>query len=829
LPNGTGDQGDTAATRRGGFGGRFTWKRVLIGLGIVVLLAIIGGAGYAYWVVQRAMPTVNGSASLPGLSAPVTVTRDTYGVPHIVGATVADVYAAQGYVHAQDRLFQMFYYRQLGAGKLAEAFGPTAVDADKFLRTIGMRRAAEAEWQQTTPEVRTALEAYAKGVNAFLHTHSDSLPIEFNLLGTKVDDWQPVDSLSFAKVMAWDLSGNWDQELLNADLRAKLGPERAAQLLPSYPADGPFVVPGANSGSNSAPVSPVLQAFNLNVRPWLPSTGLTGLGSNNWVIDGTKSATGKPLLSNDPHLTVQNPSIWYQVHLSTTDGKFDAAGFGFAAAPGIVTGHNRDITWGVTNAEGDVQDLFIEKLDPSGHPGQYQSPDGWKPLQVITETIMVKGDQPVTQTVRFTGHGPLISDALTAISATIGSTVKDPLALQWTAAKPGHLMEALLGLQQAHNWQEFRAALSKWSVPGQNFVYADKQGNIGYQMTGEQPIRKKGDGMAPVPGSTGEYDWSGYVPFDDLPRSYNPPDHFIATANNKTFGADYKYPIQGTWAPPWRISRILEMLKAKDKLSVDDFRAMITDTHSLMARKIAPLIAALKPSDARAQQAVKLLSTWDGNVTADSVAATIYEVTVQQALSETFSDDLGPDLFQEYLGGSGSSVLRAFDLLVDKPEDPFWDKTGTPAHENRDAILGLALSDAMADLTSGLGDDMTTWQWGKVHTITPRHTFGSQPVVSGVFNLSALPIGGDGTTVAVSGFELLAPYAATTHQSYRMIVDVGDWTKSLAIFATGESGQPYNKHWGDIYQAWVNGDFNPLLYDPGQIQAAREGVLTLTP
>jgi penicillin G amidase len=494
-----------------------------------------------------------------------------------------------------------------------------------------------------------------------------------------------------------------------------------------------------------------------------------------------------------------------------------------------VTGHNRDIAWGVTNTSADTQDLFIEKLDPAGHPGQYLSPDGWKPLQVITETIMVKGDQPITQTIRFTGHGPLISDALTAISATIGTTIQEPLAFQWTASKPGHIMEALLGLQQAHNWQEFRAALSKWSVPGQNFVYADRQGNIGYQMTGDQPIRKKGDGTQPVPGWTGEYDWSGYVPFDDLPRSYNPPEHFIATANNKSFGPGYKYPIEGTWAPPWRISRILEMLKAKDKVSVDDFRVMLTDTHSLMARHIAPLIAALKPSDVRAQAAVKLLAGWDGDLTVDSVPATIYEVTVQKALSETFSDELGADLFAEYLGGNGSSVLQAFELLIDKPNDPFWDRTDTPARENRDAILELALNDALSELTSGLGDDMTTWQWGKVHTITPRHTFGSQPIISGIVNLSSLPLGGDGTTVSVSGFELLAPYDIRVHQSYRMIIDVGDWNKSLAIFATGESGQPYSKHWGDMFAAWDNGEFNPLLYDPKQIEAAKEGVLTLTP
>jgi penicillin G amidase len=804
---------------------RVTGKRVLIGIGVVALVLVLAGAGYAYWSIQRTMPTINGTATLPGLSAPVTVTRDKYGVPHIVAANRQDLYAAQGYVHAQDRLFQMFYYRLVGTARLAETFGPAARNPDIFLRTLGMRRAAEAEYAQMAPEVRTALEAYARGVNAFLHSHTDSMPLEFNLLGAKMDDWQPVDSVTFGKVMAWDLSANWDVELIGADLVAALGPQRAAQLLPDYPREGPFIVPGASSGG----LAPAVAAFNSAVRPWLPNTGLEGLGSNNWVVDGTKSATGKPLLANDPHLGVANPSIWYQVHLSTSDGNYDAVGFGFASAPGVVTGHNKDIAWGVTNVSADTQDLFIEKLDPAGHPGQYLTPDGWQRLEVLTETVIVKGAEPVTQTVRITRHGPIVSDALAAISSTIGTTIKEPLAMQWTAARPGHLMEALYDLQTASNWEQVRSALSKWSVPGQNFVYADRQGNIGYQMTGEQPIRKKGDGKVPVPGDTGEYDWSGYVPYDDLPRLYNPPEHFIATANNKNFGPDYAYPIAGAWSTPWRISRILEMLKAKDKLSIDDYKAMLVDTQSPVAKKIAPLLGKLQPEPGKAQEAVKQMQSWDGNVGADSVVAAIYEVTVQRAISETFGDDMGRELFEQYLGGAGASSLRSLELLLDSPDDPFWDKQGTSAKETRDDVLLSSLNSAISDMESGLGNDMSQWTWGKLHTFTARHTFGSQPVLSGIFNLTTVPMGGDGTTVAVASFERLEPFEMTTHQSYRMIVDTSDWSKSLGVFATGQSGQPFNKHWGDMLTAWQTGAFNPLLYTQQEIEANREGVLTLNP
>lgn len=811
---------------------RFTPRRVLLGIAAVALLLFLGGVAYAYWTVQRALPSLSGTVSVPGLSAPVTVTRDAQGVPHIVAANVEDLFAAQGYVHAQDRLFQMFYFKRLGAGRLAEAFGPAAAKPDIFLRTVGMRRAAESELALLSPEVRKGLEAYARGVNAFVNARRDNLPVEFGILGITMDEWGPVDTLAFGKVMAWDLGNNWESELTVADLQATLGPTRTAQLYPDYPPDAPVIVPRNNSGS----ASPLLAAFNRDVRPWLPSAGLRDVGSNNWVVDGTKSATGKPLLSNDPHLGVQNPSIWYQVQLTTTDGKYDVAGYSFAGAPGVVVGHNREIGWGVTNASTDVQDIFIERLDPT-RPGQYQTADGWKPLTVLTETILVKGSTPVTQTVRLTNHGPILKDAFDTIyadepiSATIGNTMREPYALQWTALKPGRLIEAIYDLQTASNWQEFRAALSKWSVPGQNFVYADREGNIGYQMTGDQPVRRKGDGKSPVPGWTGEYDWQeASVPYDELPRSYNPPEHYIATANNKSFGEDYPYPIEGEWSAPWRISRIVEMLEAKEKLSPDDFKAMLMDTSSPLARKVAPLLAALKPQDTQAQEAVKLFNGWDGNLSAESAAAAVYEVTIQTAISETFSDDLGFGLFVEYAGSGGNTALRSLEVLLDKPDDPFWDRTDTPDRERRDDILLRSLNRGLPALGSVAGTDISGWTWGKLHTITPRHNIlGSQPLISGMFNLNTLPFGGDGTTVSVSSYNLLLPFDVANHQSFRMILDASDWSKSLGVYAGGQSGQPGSQYWGSQLSAWQRGEFYPMLYTPEQVEADKAHVLTLNP
>ncbi|MDQ6695439.1 MAG: penicillin acylase family protein, partial [Chloroflexota bacterium] len=432
------------------------WRRILYGVAIVFVLLIAGVGGFIWYTVQKSQPTVNGSAQLKGLSGPVTVTRDTFGVPHIVAANISDLYAGEGYVHAQDRLFQMFLFRAVGEGRLSETFGGGQLDTDRFLRFVGFRRAAEAETKQLPADVRSALEAYSRGVNEFIHTHADSLPLEFGLQDIKMEDWQPVDTIAFGKLQAWDLSNSWSDDLLRSDVIAKVGAATAARLFPQYPQSGPFIVSNTSSGF----ALPALQAYNNKVKPWLLNMGLDGLGSNNWVVDGSKSTTGKPLLANDPHLAARNPSIWYQVHLSTSDGKYDAVGFSFAGAPGIITGHNQNIAWGVTNTGTDVQDVFLEKLDPAGHPAQYLSGDKWLPMQVITETFLVKGGDTVTNTVRITGHGPLLSDfvASAPVTSTPGISLNgQPYSMQWTAAKPGHLFEAVYGLQTASNWDQFRA------------------------------------------------------------------------------------------------------------------------------------------------------------------------------------------------------------------------------------------------------------------------------------------------------------------------------------------------------------------------------------
>lgn len=822
---------------------RYNWRVILAIFGVVIVVLAAAGVGYFYWEFNRRLPTTSGTVSFPGLSAPASVTRDSYGVPHIVAANVNDVYAAEGYVHAQDRLFEMFLFRTYMQGRLSEYFDPQAVDIDRFWRTLGLYRAAQQELAQLRPDVKAALQAYSNGVNQFIHTHRDTLPMEFYFTGLSMDDWQPVDTLAFGKLEAWDLTQDWSREILDYDMADAVSSSQYAELFPAYPADEPIIVPGKSSGTGTTHSTPassadqggkndifgmMLQEYNTRIRPFLLNYGLSDLGSNNWVIDGSKSTTGKPILANDPHLAVRNPSIWYQVHLSTSDGKYDVVGFSFPSAPGVITGHNQNIAWGVTNTEADVQDLYFENLDPVNHPGQYQQGNQWLPLQTYTETIQVKGGDPITQTVRVTSRGPIISDAFTA-NDPLESVITQPLSLQWTALQPGHLLESLFDLQTATNWTEFRKALSEWTVPGQNFVYADLQGNIGYQMTGDYPIRKKGDGSMPEPGYTGDYGWTGYVPFDSLPRAYNPPSHFIATANNKPFTDTTNLPITGVFAPPWRIERITQLINAKPKLSVDDFKAMQLDTQSLMAKDLAPIIAAVPAGDPNTQQVIGLFKGWNGNLTADSATAGVYEVFLNEVLTETLSDNLGSIRLGNYLGTSDTTAMQALQGLMHKPDDLLWDRTDTSQVEKRDDILLRSMTDTITLLQSAISTNAQDWTWGKLHTLSPAHPFGQLPIFGNFFNLPAQPIGGDNSTVSVAAYSLVNPFTVERHQSYRMIIDLSNWSNSLAIYPNGQSGQPGSKHFGDFLTTYMNGDYNPLVYSSQDIDAHKEATLTLQP
>jgi len=797
-------------------------RRVLAILGIILLLGIIALAGLAVFLLRRPLPVTSGQLRLPGLSAPVSVVRDHAGFPHLTGATSADLFRAQGYVVAQDRLWQMDFFRRVGAGRLSEVLGAATLDVDRFARTIGWRRAAQKELATLPADSRAALQQYADGVNAFLDTQADALPLEFTILGYKPEPWTPLDIVTFGKVQAWSLGENLDVEITMADLQAKLGPARAAALLPAYPDQQPTIALQSalhGQAGGRRPTSLALRAL------FGSGAGSDPLGSNNWVVDGTRSVDGHPLLANDPHLGVQNPSIWYALQMRAADGSLDVEGVTFPGVPGVIVGHNKDITWGVTNLGPDTEDLFIEHLDPAGHPGQYEFQGAWRSLDVLTETIRVKGADSQDLAVRSTHHGPLLD--------AVRDDLKQPSALQWAALQTGGVPDAVLRLDRATDWASFHAALAGWAAPGQNFVYADIKGNIGYQATGRWPIRPKSNGLAPVDGASGENDWAGFVPYEQLPRVYNPPEHYIVTANNRVTPPGSAPQATAWWFPWFRAERITQMLGQKQKLSVDDMKAIQLDQHSVLAADIAPHLAALTSSDADTQAAANLFKNWDANIASDSETAAIYETTYQQILTDTFADDLGGNLTEEYFASDATAAAMLLDKIVNDPQNAWWNDVTTPKKETRDDILLKALGEAVAAISAHQGADMSKWTWGAQHEIVFNHTLGAVQPLDLLFNLGPYPAGGDGYTVNVGTFTEASPgsylYVQTGHPSMRQIMDTGDWTKTQLIFSPGESGQPGSSHWGDQVNDWLHGNYRTPPWSDAQIGSEGEATLTLKP
>lgn len=799
-------------------------QRTLLGIGAFLLLILLVLPLTSYLFLRRSFPTINGTIKVEGLKAPVEIYRDKWGIPHIYAQNAPDLFFAQGYVTAQDRLWQMEFNRRVGSGTLSEVLGEATLETDRFIRTIGWRRVAEVEAANLDSENRAILEAYAAGVNAFID--EASLPPEFLILGFKPDPWTPADSIAWGKVMAWDLGGNWEAELLRASLIERLGEERANQLAPPYPADAPLIIPSEALGYEIPGIDHLLKQAH-QLRRVLEGQG-AGLGSNNWVIDGQKSATGMPLLANDMHLGIQMPSIWYEVHL--IGGGFNVEGYSFPGVPGVIVGHNEDIAWGVTNVGPDVQDLYIEKVNPA-NPDQYEYGGPWLDMEIVEEVIEVKGQEPVVERVRLTDHGPIITPVVEGVTET--------LALRWTALEPNQILKSVIMLNQASNWEEFREALRFWAVPSQNFIYADREGNIGYQMPGVIPIRAKGQGLVPIPGWTGEYEWKGYIPFEELPYLFNPPAHYIVTANNKVKSGHYLYFISRDWDIGHRVQRIRDLLEAQNTLSLEDMKAIQADTYSLPAEKLLPYLLALEPEGWLQERAMNQLKGWDLHNEAKSTGAGIFEVFYLMLVKNTFADELG-DLFADYLEADNWHHL-ALERMVKEPESPWFDDVTTPEREKRDDIVGRSFAEACDLLGRRFGDVPHEWAWGRLHTVTFDHPLGEVKPLDLIFNRGPIPARGSGFTVNAAGFDYSAfaeeyvpaeigkVFAVQSAVSQRLIVDLSDFSNSLSIHATGQVGIPFHKHYGDMITSWQGVKYHPLLWEKDEIERNEEGLLVLEP
>ncbi|MBL8056359.1 MAG: penicillin acylase family protein [Anaerolineales bacterium] len=810
----------------------------------VLALALVAGLLIGA-TVTRSFPQTRGTVRLPGLRGSAEVLRDANGIPHLYADTAEDLFMAQGYVHAQDRFYQMDFWRHITAGRLSELFGAGRLNTDKFLRTSGWRRVAEQEYASAEPATRAILDAYAAGVNAYLANRSGpDLSLEYSILalngltGYTPDPWTGVDSIAWGKAMAWDLSGNLDAEIMRAVLNQTIGVEKTNAYMPLYPhGDHPVIVP---TPAFDAAGLGALRGLSAQLAELGAVTGgaFEGIGSNDWVIGGGRTASGMPLLADDPHLGIRIPSIWYQNSLHcrtlTAECPYDVTGYSFAGVPAVIIGHNTRIAWGVTNVGPDVQDLFIEKVNPAD-PNQYEVNGQWVNMEVRQETIQVLGGGREEVTIRSTRHGPLITDVYGSLDEFAAGAGLDPanqyaFALKWTALQPGTLFQSVFKINRARNWDDFRIALRDWDVPSQNFVYADVDGNIGYQMPGNVPIRRGGDGLLPVPGWTDDYEWTGYIPFDQLPASFNPPQGYIATANNAVVGPEYPYLIALDWDPGYRAERIVSLIEAEAKHTPETIARIHGDNQNLGAGEVLPYLLALGFGEPELAQAQAELRAWDGQMDMASRPAAIYAAFFRQLLAATFHDDL-PEAY--WPGGGGDSWLTIRALLPDF-HNAWWDDQTTPAVETRDEILRRAFAAGYAELRDTLGPDPRTWQWGRLHGSTfDNESLGRSGVsfIEAIFNRGPFPTSGGTSIVNATGFNVTnaEPYATRSVPSMRMIVDLSNLENTRMIHTTGQSGHAYAAHYIDMADKWRFIQYNLMPFGRAAVEAAAADRLLLVP
>lgn len=807
---------------------------------VAAAAGVAGLAGGAYYLLmRRPVPRYNGEVRVTGLREAVEVITDRYGVPHIYAQNEDDMYYAQGYVHARERLWQMELNRRISSGRLCEIFGEVALEADRFARRLGMHRAAASALETLPAHSRRILEAYARGVNASIEQRRNNLPIEFTLLRFKPEPWQITDTVQWSKMMGWNLGGNWETEIIRAHLVAKLGPERAAQLETGYDSGHPLIVPPgvAYSGVNLGMVEQYEQLKMLS------GFGMLG-GSNNWTVDGTMTTTGLPILCNDPHLGQAAPSIWYECHLSA--GDIDVVGASFPGTPGIVIGHNRHVAWGLTNAISDIEDLYVEKFHPQ-HPNQYEFMGKWEEAQVIREEIRVKGSkEPVIEEVRVTRHGPILTSFVPISKQGASSNGHQPqelpLALRWTGQEKHNIVSAVEQMNRATNWEEFRQGLRDWDMPPQNVVYADVEGNIGYVMAGAVPIRAGGQGLLPSPGWTGEYEWTGYIPFEELPQTFNPEQHFIATANNRVVDDRYPYYITNEWLNGYRAQRIRDLLLSKQKLSLSDMATIQSDQYSLPAVELTPHMLKVTPTTPVETAALDTLRAWNHVLSPESAAAAIYSTFLFKLERIIFSAMLGDEeTILQYFLGAGTSALNLQNgyLGRNKPmiirllnaRDDAWFADSVIANGPRtwDAALNSAFHAAIEELRTRFGNDVKRWRYGAIHKMTYQHPLGMVKAFKKIFNRGPIPFGGDIDTVNMGSSLPNRPEVIITVPSYRQIVNLADTKASLSIHHPGQSGHPASKHYDDFIKPWLRVEHHPMLFERRMIEQNAEGTLRLKP
>ncbi|HEY3438715.1 MAG TPA: penicillin acylase family protein [Actinotalea sp.] len=845
--------------------------RVLVGVAAVLVIALVATVALVTNLIRRPLPEHSGTLEVPGLQGEVRVLRDARGVPSIYADSADDLFRAQGYVHAQDRFFEMDYRRHVTSGRLSELVGQNedALKADKVIRTFGWSRVAKQEWALLTPETRDHLQAYADGVNAYLDQRDPaSLALEYTVLGRIVDvpapeHWDPIDSLAWLKAMAWDLRGNYDDELGRALAYSTVRDvARVEDLYPSYPqaTNAPILASGtvAQPAAHALPTAPMLggdltAALEATSRalaavPHLIGSG-DGTGSNSWVVSGDHTASGLPILANDPHLSISAPGIWMQMGLYcnevTPDCPFAVSGFTFSGFPGVIIGHNAQLAWGLTNLGADVTDFFVEHTNRSA--GTYERDGKQVPLDLRREVIKVNGAADVSLAVRSTVHGPIISDVLeVGPAATVplasGGRGTAEVALGWTALEPGRTADAVFAFDTAKDAADIASAAKDFAVPSQNIVYATTDGHIGYQAPGRIPVRAvvtdgpvPSDGTWPRPGWDSRYDWQGYVDPAAMPAAQDPAEGYVVAANQAVTPAGEGPFLTSDWDYGYRAQRIRdrldELIASKTPIDVATTSELQNDTKSPYAKVLVPALLAVPVQDAFTSQGVDLLRGWDGRQDADSPAAAYFADVWATILQLTFQDDL-PEV--EWPNGN-SRWLQVVSRLLEQPDSPWWDDRRTVnVVESRDSVLAQALVTARAELTVRLGKDVQGWRWGQLHSFAPQHAVLGGPDIPNLIRelVNPEPIGVAGSSAIVDATAWDAAsgsFDVTAAPSMRMVVDLSDLDGSTWVAMTGTSGHPGSVHYTDQLEAWGSGKTFPWPFSAPAVETSTAHTLTLVP
>lgn len=813
------------------------WIKITIGITASLIILIAAGGYIFYKMLTSSLPVYEGEIYSASIKNEIKIYRDSLAIPYIIAENDEDVAFALGYIHAQERLFSMDIARRAAVGRLSEIFGDETVPFDKMFLTIGIKHVAEENLKRASPEVINILQAYADGVNDYITGFKGKYPVEFDVLGYDPYKWEPVHSLLIVRMIAWELNLSWWTDITFSRLVRQLGEEKVKEILPAYPENAPYIIP--EGIKNFSMIEKTLIETDKAFRKFIGIDG-SHLGSNNWIVNDSLSASGKPIIANDPHLAYSMPGKWYAAVIRSKN--WNAEGVTLPGVPGIVIGKNRNLSWAVTNIMADDADFYMEKIDSTGKKYFY---DGrWNDLVISKDTIKIKDGIEIPFVIKKTHRGPLIS-------LTHPYSVLHPeqyfentnISMRWSGNDPSDEMNSYLSINKSKNWDEFKIAVSGFSVPGQNFIYGDGDGNIGYIFGGRLPLRNKNNPTFVFDGTKSDDDWLGYIAKSELPSFKNPNENFIATANNKT-AKDYKHHISNLWEPSSRIERINTLLHSKKKHSAADFKIYQNDIVSPYAKEITTYIleafSGIKINDDNLNQALLLFENWDFEFGEFSQTPAIYAMFFNYLMSNIFQDEMGEDLFNEFVMVA-NVPYRSVRQILDLPDCSWFDDVSTSEVETKNIIIRKSLADALTELEKIFGKNINAWQWGKLHQFKFKHPFsGYSGLIDEFINAGSVGIGGDGTTILNTEYPFSKsynelpgfshdPFENILGPSMRFIYDFANPEEFYLILNTGQSGNIMSQHYNDMVQAWHRGRYIKILTDEVSIKSPEHKLLRILP